>query len=503
MHDSPAENRSAVRRSLSIRGPFLLLALLAVGCRPGGPGPETSFDEFARHLESSVPAWMDAYGIPGASVALIVDGRTAWAGAFGYADPRVDRTMELDAVYRVESLSKPVTAWGVLRLVDDGLVELDDPVEDHLSEVRLPSSGFDTRQVTIRRLLSGTAGLPLGTLGMEYAPGEPMPSLEEVLQQEARLVAPPGSGFVYSNPGFNLLELLVQDVTGRDFGAYMEERILRPLGMVDAGYGWNASLAGRIPVGHDLAGRTVEPYTYPERGAGGLVATVEDMARFMAAGMPGSSGGGGGVLEPASVRQLHTVEATGLGIFGFVADGYGLGHFVEELPGGVPAVFHGGQGHGWMTHMHGFPDSGDGIVILTNSQRSWPFMARLLGDWTRWRGLPRVGMTRITPVTRLLGAFIVVLLAGSAWQMLRLARELRAGRRRPSPLLSGPRFLRAVQLGVAGALAGLVVWAAQAEYFFLASVVPHLMGGLGTALLLVALVLVASALLPRDRPTAR
>lgn len=473
--------------------------MILVGCGPGGPGPETSLDEFARHLESSVPAWMDRYGIPGASVALILDGRTAWAGAFGYADPRVDRTMELDAVYRVESLSKPVTAWGIMRLVDDGLVELDDPVEDHLSEVRLPSSGFDTRQVTIRRLLSGTAGLPLGTLGMEYAPGEPMPSLEEVLRQEARLVAPPGSGFAYSNPGFNLLELLVQDVTGRDFGAYMEERILRPLGMVDAGYGWNASLASRIPVGHDLAGRTVEPYTYPERGAGGLLATVEDMARFMAAGMPGSSGGGGGVLEPASVRQLHTVEATGLGIFGFVADGYGLGHFVEELPGGVPAIFHGGQGHGWMTHMHGFPDSGDGIVILTNSQRSWPFMARLLGDWTRWRNLPRVGMTRITPVTRLLGAFIVILLAGSAWQMLRLGREMRAGRRRPSPLLGEHRLVRAIQLGLAGALAGLVVWAARAEYFFLSAVVPHLMGGLGTALLLVALVLAASALLPRGR----
>jgi CubicO group peptidase (beta-lactamase class C family) len=132
-----------------------------------------------------------------------------------------------------------------------------------------------------------------------------MPSLEEVLRQEARLVAPPGSGFAYSNPGFNLLELLVQDVTGRDFGAYMEERILRPLGMVDAVYGWNASLASRIPVGHDLAGRTVEPYTYPERGAGGLLATVEDMARFLAAGMPGPSEAGVGCW-----RRLRFASST-------------------------------------------------------------------------------------------------------------------------------------------------------------------------------------------------
>lgn len=485
------------------RVPVVLAALAAVACGPSGPEPGSGVAGFVSHVEERVPAWMEAYGIPGASLALIVDGEPVWSAAFGYADPRHDRAIELDAVYRAESLSKPVTAWGVMRLEEEGLVELDGSVEAQLSEFRLPPSEFDTRQVTVRRLLSASAGLPLGTLGLEYAPGESMPSLEEMLRREARIVAPPGAGFLYSNPGFNLLELLVQDVTNRDFGAYMEERILRPLGMAGAVYGWDSSLADRIPVGHDLSRATVEHYTYPERGAGGLFATVGDMARFVAAGMYGRADRSDGVLEEASVRRLHTVETTGLGIYGLVADGYGLGHFVEELPSGETAVFHGGQGHGWMTHMHWVPATGDGIVILTNSQRSWPFMARVLGDWARWRDLPTVGMTRITQATGLLWALVGLLLAGVVWQALRLGLDLRAGRRSLAPLRQEGRFVRTLQLGAAGALAGLVGWAAQVEYFFLASVFPHFMGWLAVTLVFVALVLGASALLPNAQDRSR
>lgn len=124
-------------------------------------------------------------------------------------------------------------------------------------------------------------------------------------------------------------------------------------------------------------------------------------------------------------------------------------------------------------------------------------MARILGDWARWRDLPTVGMTRITLAARLVGALVGILLAGAVWQILRLGLDLRAGRRRLAPLRREGRLLRAVQLGVAGALIGLVGWAVQAEYLFLASVVPHLMGWFAAALVVVALVLAASAFLPK------
>jgi hypothetical protein len=389
-------------------------------------------------LEARVPGWMDELGIPGASLALIVEGRPVWLRAFGSADPARGQPMELDAVYRVESLSKPVTAWGVMTLVEDGLLGLDDPVESRLSSSRLPPSGFDPDGVTIRRLLSHSGGLPLGTLGVEFTPGEPMPSLEEMLGREARAVAPPGSGFTYSNPGFNLLELLVQQAAGEDFSSYMPR--------------WDPAFSA--------------------------------------------------VLSVDAIDELHALQVRGLGIYGLVAEGYGLGHFVELLPDGRRAVFHGGQGHGWMTHMHWFPEAGDGIIILTNSQRSWPFMARILGDWAEWRGLPPVGMARIHQAGVLLGGLVALLLVMALAQALLLAVDLRRGTRRVAPFSGRQGLLRWAQLGVALGLVALVAWAAQVDYLFLASVFPHRMGGLAAALLALALVLTATALLPRaGRPS--
>ncbi len=353
-------------------------------------------------------------------------------------------------------------------------------------------SRLEAEGVTIRRLLSHSAGFPLGTLGVEFTPGEPTPSLEEMLHREARLSAPPGSGFIYSNPGFNLLELLVQHATGEDFSQYMERRVLGPLEMHHSRFGWDPELEDRVPVGHDLRGYPVPVYTYPERGAGGLFATLEDMTRFVEAGMPRWNPSP--VLTGAAIDVLHTEEASGLGIYGLVADGYGLGHFVEILPEGSRAVFHGGQGNGWMTHMRWVPETGDGFVILTNSQRSWPFIARILRDWGEWRGFPAVGMARIHLAATLLGGLIALLLVAAFAQALRLALGLRRGARSLSPFSRGRRLLQAAQLAVGFSLIALVAWASQVDALFLASVFPHRMGWLAGALL--ALVLTASAFLP-------
>ncbi len=125
--------------------------------------------------------------------------------------------MAVDAICRAESISKSITAWGVMRLVEQGLVGLDDPVQQYLGDWKLPESEYSEQEVTIRRLLSHSAGMSLGTIGEEYTPQSNIPSLRDYLTHEARLIREPGSGFLYSNPGFNLLELL----TGRDFAEYM------------------------------------------------------------------------------------------------------------------------------------------------------------------------------------------------------------------------------------------------------------------------------------------
>lgn len=480
----------------------LLLLVISGGWgdarRPGeDPG---SLGAFATHLSRRVPSLMRQYGVPGVCMALVRGGALVWSGAFGYADRERGRPMTVDAVFRVESISKSVTAWGVMKLVEQGLVGLDDPVQQYLGDWELPGSEYPWHEVTVRRLLSHTAGLALGTIGNEYAPQSRAPSLQEHLAHEARLVQAPGAGFLYSNPGFNLLELLIEGASGQDFAEYMADEVLNPLGMGEASFDWSERLRPLIPTAYDLQGKPVPFYVQPARAAGGLMADAEGIARFVGAAMTRHAFGGQAVLGQESLGTLHTPEAGVAGMYGVVADGYGFGHFVEELPDGRRAVWHGGQGHGWMTHFHAVPESGDGIVILTNSQRSWPLMAQVLSDWAAWSGLGSVKMGRITYAVTALRVLVGVVLLLALWQVYRLGRDLRGGVRRWAPFARESWVLRLLEAVVGtGAIAALV-WAAAQPYLAVAFVFPVTANRAGFAFFLLAVSLVASALLPQVRP---
>jgi hypothetical protein len=228
-----------------------------------------------------------------------------------------------------------------------------------------------------------------------------------------------------------------------------------------------------------------------------LFATVEDLARFVAAGMTGPGGDAGdAVLDPEIRQALYSPVAAVGGMFGVVADGYALGHFVETYPSGRFAVFHGGQGLGWMTHFHAVPETGDGIVLLANSQRSWPFFAHVLSDWAAWNGVPAVRMGRIVPATMTLRGVIILLVVLSVTQAWRIGHGLRSGRRRFAPLAPRSRPLRVVQMVLFTVLAGGLWWSVNQEYLFVSSIFPTLYVWLAAALAVVAAASLMTALCP-------
>lgn len=289
---------------------------------------------------------MKDYDIPGVNIALVKRGEIIWSKAYGYADLEEGRKMTTDTYCRVESISKPVTAWGVMKLVEQGKVELDKPVELYIKNWEFPESEFSEKNVTVRQLLSNNAGMPLGTIGVRYSPKEDIPSLEEYLSNDAILKQEPGLSFSYSNTGFNLLELLIEEVTGRDFAEYMAEEVLIPLGMYNSSFTWGEELDPAIPNGYDLNGNPIPVYIYPDKAAGGLFACVEDIATFITAGMTNFSRTGHEVLNAQSINKLYTPMVEIPGFYGLAFDSYGLGHFIESLSNGKKAVSHGGQGSG-------------------------------------------------------------------------------------------------------------------------------------------------------------
>ncbi|MCR6645848.1 MAG: beta-lactamase family protein [Terricaulis sp.] len=147
-------------------------------------------------------------------------------------------------IFQVASLSKWLTAWGVLKLAEEGRIDLDAPVSHYLTRWQLPASEYDHNEVTVRRLLAHNAGLTDGLGFLGFRPDQAIPSLEQELANttdvlpsadgEIRVGAEPGSGWRYSGGGYLILQLMIEDVTGENFDAFMRREIFVPLGMSDS-----------------------------------------------------------------------------------------------------------------------------------------------------------------------------------------------------------------------------------------------------------------------------
>jgi len=438
-------------------------------------------DEFKAHMDERIPALMKLYGIPGCNIALVKDNEVVWTEGYGYADVSNRRALTVDTPMSVQSITKSVTAWGVMRLWEKGLIDVDAPVSQYLKSWQFPLTDYRIEKITVRQLLSHTAGMPLGDFTNIYSPGEAMPSNRDVMSGEAVLMREPGTGFSYSNTGYNLLEILIEDVTGQSFSDYIRREVLLPLGMESAVFDIDKAVTPYPPTGYNLKGEPVPVYLYPSKASGGLFATAHDIARFAASGMQENP-----VLSIESINRMYQPESHKIGIYGLIFEAYGFGHYIEKLPNGMVSVSHGGQGNGIMTHMQAVPETGDAIVILTNSQRSWPFIAYVLSNWAQWRGFPSVGMGRIIWGHYGFCFVIGMLVSASLLVILSLVSTFYQQKR------AGFRLLR---VSAASILLGILIWCACQEYLFITSVFPILSVWLGGAAFVFSIVLLLSVVL--------
>jgi CubicO group peptidase (beta-lactamase class C family) len=229
--------------------------------------------------------------------------------------------------------------------------------------------------VTIRRLLSHTAGLNIhGYLGVE--PDRKIPSLEGSLSGEGTLNKKlkidmlPGNSFSYSGGGYTLLQLVIEEVTGKAFEQYMEEEILKPLGMEKSSYRNNIENEN-MSKGYGYFGQEVPANNFSEQTAAGLKTTVPDMLKFIMASM---NIAGSGVLKDETIDLIHKP----------VLSTAALGVFTEALPDGSRLFEHGGDNRGWHG-IYGFiPEKKDGIVIFINSDNGIDMREELFYHWIEY-----------------------------------------------------------------------------------------------------------------------
>lgn len=318
---------------------------------------------------------MEHYKVPGVSIAVINSDRVEWAKAYGTMDLNTGAPVTTETIFEAASTSKFVTSVIALHYVQSGLIQLDNNVNEYLTSWQVPENEFTKDQkVTLRRILTHRAGFPITNFGYDEKVG--IPTLIEVLSgtppAENKPATPelvPGSQWQYSNVAYDIVQLLLEDLTGKSFQEIAEEVIFDPLGMNSTTFVYPLDSEKRKmeAMPHDADGISREPAMHESAFAhGNLTTTPSELAVFTLEIIRSYQGKSEKILSQEMARQLLSKEcdidreAIPLPFY------EGLGVFL--LGEGEDLVFtHPGENYpGFISWLVGWPERGTAAVVMTN-----------------------------------------------------------------------------------------------------------------------------------------
>lgn len=329
---------------------------------------------------------MQFYKTPGVSIAVINQGRIEWARGYGFLEVGGNRPVTPETLFQAASISKPVAAMAVLRLVQKNRLTLDEDVNKKLVSWKVPDNGFTKeRKVTLRGLLSHSASITVS--GFDgYSSDKQVPTLLQILNGTTPANSKPirvdgllNKEVRYAGGGYVIMQQLLEDVTGKPFPAFMQETIFKKLGMTHSAYlqPLPTELWDSAAVGHGANGEKVKGNwnTYPEMAAAGLWTTPSDLARFAIDIQKSKAGKSDGILSAKMVSEMLTPQV----------EGWGLGF---ELQGkNESARFaHSGANIGYRCLLVAYSATGQGAVVMTNSDRGAALSAEIMRSIAREYG---------------------------------------------------------------------------------------------------------------------
>jgi len=331
---------------------LVLFASISGAVEKPVPGPSEWAEEAGRVIQKELPSLLTRTYVPGATIALVEGRSVAWQGAFGTKNADTGEPMTLETVFEAASLSKPVFAYGVMKLVGRGLLDLDRPLVEYIDEPSLfeaypPTREGDARykKITARHVLTHSTGFPNWFRGNRMA-----------------INFDPGTRFSYSGEAYSLLAAVVGKIAGKGFNDFMAETVLSPLGMEDSSYVWQDKYDKRFSAAHDAIGGRVgrRKMTRPTAGAS-LYTTASDYGKFLAALLTGEG------LTETAWKAMLTPQ---IDVFARVGSDdkvfdWGLGVGLQRTEKG-PAFWHWGDNGEFQAYFEVLPAEKRGLIVFLN-----------------------------------------------------------------------------------------------------------------------------------------
>ena len=342
---------------------FLLAASLVVAAPAHGQTGQFDLTKTKTVLTGLIEKAIAENGVPSISIALVKGDSIVWKAAFGYSNVRMKVPATTETYYSTGSTFKAATATAIMQLVEQGKIQLDQPVNRYLGDIQVKDRIQVEKPVTFRHILSHWSGL---TAGANTKPiwGRELPRSLEKFSAELYSIRAPETKYEYNNYAYGMAGLLIEKLSGVEYEKYMYENVLKPLGvktehpvrptaaMVELMALPYNSAAGKPPTPVDQVHFDVYP-------AGDLWLTAEEMARFLGAHINGGIWQGKRIISEASVKTTHEPLYGGT---------YALGWAVRKDPkNGHTIIAHTGGIPGMSSNMVGDVDAKVGVYYMSNS----------------------------------------------------------------------------------------------------------------------------------------
>ena len=361
---------------LSIAVLLLLSHVVGAQQKQDLPHPKT-----LPELQKAMKDVLDKAHLPGAGVALVSNGELLWCGGFGKADVASGRDVTCDTEFRVGSISKSFVALALLKLQEEGKINLEARLQDVAPEVPVKNPWESTNPVRIVNLLEHTAGFDDMQASEVYNFNDrydfPLLEVFKRFREPQDVRWPAGTRMSYSNPGFGIAGYLIEKVAGKPYDQYVRQTILRPLGMANADFPFTDANKALLAIPYDgdpphaLSGY---PYIYL-RPAGDLKASPGELAKLVQFFLRRGKTGDAQIVKPESIIRMESVEST-LAAKNGLRLGYGLANYTE-VEGGVVTHGHDGGIDGFISTYRYMPEQNWGYVVLLNSTQSFQALVDL------------------------------------------------------------------------------------------------------------------------------